>query len=199
MGKLFYIMGKSSTGKDTIYSELLSRKELELKPLIIYTTRPIRSNEMDGVQYHFVTVDDLNKMQEEGKVIELRVYQTMHGPWHYFTADGEAVDMENYDYIGLGTPESFVKIKNYYGEDRVIPIYIEVEDGLRLQRALDRERSMEEPKYEEMCRRFLADQKDFCEENITAAGIRKRFYNNEMLQTCIEEVMQLVTKEIQKS
>lgn len=196
MGKLFYIMGKSSTGKDTIYSELLSRKELELKPLIIYTTRPIRSNETDGVQYHFVTVDDLNKMQEEGKVIELRVYQTMHGPWHYFTADGETVDMEKYNYIGLGTPESFVKIKNYYGEDRVIPIYIEVEDGLRLQRALDRERSMEEPKYEEMCRRFLADQKDFCEENIIAAGISKRFYNNEMLQTCIEEVMQLVTKEI---
>jgi guanylate kinase len=104
--------------------------------------------------------------------------------------------MEKYNYIGLGTPESFVKIKNYYGEDRVIPIYIEVEDGLRLQRALDRERSMEEPKYEEMCRRFLADQKDFCEENIIAAGISKRFYNNEMLQTCIEEVMQLVTKEI---
>lgn len=194
MGKLFYIMGKSSSGKDTIYSELLSRKELGLQPLIIYTTRPIRSNETDGVQYHFVTEQDLLQMQEAGKVIELRTYPSVYGPWNYFTADGGTLDMERYNYIGLGTPESYVKIKKYYGEDRVVPIYIEVEDGLRLQRALDRERSLEMPKYEEMCRRFLADQKDFCEENIEAAGITKRFYNNGALENCLQEVLECIIK-----
>lgn len=194
MGKLFYIMGKSSSGKDTIYSELLSRKELGLQPLIIYTTRPIRSNETDGVQYHFVTEKDLFQMQEAGKVIELRTYPSVYGPWNYFTADGDALDMEKYNYIGLGTPESYVKIKKYYGEERVVPIYIEVEDGLRLQRALDRERSLEAPKYEEMCRRFLADQKDFCEENIVAAGITKRFYNNGTLESCLQEVLECIIK-----
>lgn len=196
MGKLFYIMGKSSSGKDTVYSRLLSDHELNLRPFIIYTTRPIRSNETDGVQYYFVTEKDLQRMQEEGKVIELRVYQTMHGPWNYFTADSELVDMESYDYVGLGTPESYTKIRTYYGKDRVVPIYIEVEDGLRLQRALDRERSMEQPKYEEMCRRFLADQKDFSEENIMNAGITRRFSNNQDLETCIMEITGYITREM---
>lgn len=189
MGKLFYVMGKSSSGKDTIYSALLEQTELELQPFIIYTTRPIRSNETDGVQYHFVSTEILEEMQKSGKVIELRTYQTVHGPWNYFTADSDQIDFEQNDYIGLGTLESYVKIREYYGTERVVPIYIEVEDGLRLQRALQRERSLAEPKYEEMCRRFLADQKDFCEEKIQAAGICRRFTNNGTLQECINEIM----------
>lgn len=194
MGKLFYVMGKSSSGKDTIYSALLAREERKLNPFIIYTTRPIRSNEQDGVQYHFVTIEELEQMQKDGKVIELRTYQTIHGPWNYFTADSDAVDLEREDYIGLGTLESYIKIKEYYGEDRVVPVYIEVEDGLRLQRALNRERSLTEPKYEEMCRRFLADQKDFCEENIRAAGITRRFLNNRTLEECIDEIQSFLAE-----
>lgn len=42
MGKIFYIMGKSSSGKDTIYRRLLEDKELELRNIILYTTRPMR-------------------------------------------------------------------------------------------------------------------------------------------------------------
>ena len=71
MGKIFYIMGKSATGKDTIYEELLEHRGLGLRPLIMYTTRPIRANEMDGVQYHFTDVEGLRQMQSEGRVIEL--------------------------------------------------------------------------------------------------------------------------------
>ena len=72
MGKIFYIMGKSATGKDTIYEELLEHRGLGLRPLIMYTTRPIRANETDGVQYHFTDVEGLRQMQSEGRVIELR-------------------------------------------------------------------------------------------------------------------------------
>ena len=79
MGKIFYIMGKSATGKDTIYEELLEHRGLGLRPLIMYTTRPIRANEMDGVQYHFTDVEGLRQMQSEGRVIELRSYNTVHG------------------------------------------------------------------------------------------------------------------------
>ena len=42
MGKIFYIMGKSSSGKDTIYKKLLGDRELELRNIILYTTRPMR-------------------------------------------------------------------------------------------------------------------------------------------------------------
>ncbi|MCD8023724.1 MAG: guanylate kinase, partial [Lachnospiraceae bacterium] len=83
MGKLFYIMGKSATGKDTIYADLLSRKELGLRPYIIYTTRPMRAKESDGVEYHFVTADVLRQMQDAGKVIELRTYKRLQSPWLY--------------------------------------------------------------------------------------------------------------------
>ena len=181
-------MGKSSSGKDTIYEELLSREELGLKPFIMYTTRTIRAKETDGVQYHFVTEETLHRMEEKGQVIELRGYQTVHGMWYYFTADGDAVDMDHYDYLALGTLESYEKVKAYYGGQRVVPIYIEVEDGMRLERSIKREKKQEKPNYDEVCRRFLADQRDFSEENIKKAGIEKRFQNNEDRQVCMDEV-----------
>lgn len=197
MGKLFYVMGKSSSGKDTIYEEVLSRKELELKPFIMYTTRPIRANETDGIQYYFVTEEQLHRMQEQGKVIELRTYETVFGPWHYFTADGDTVEMEQYHYIALGTLESYEKVKQYYGTDRVVPIYIEVDDDKRLERAIKRERKQASPNYEEVCRRFLADQKDFSEENILNAEISRRFLNNEDREICMDEVAAYIA-EMQK-
>ncbi|MDO4321669.1 MAG: guanylate kinase [Lachnospiraceae bacterium] len=195
MGKVFYIMGKSSSGKDTIYEELLSREELGLRPFIMYTTRPIRVKETDGVQYHFVTEEQLRRMQEKGQVIELRSYDTIYGVWHYFTADGDSVDIAHYDYLALGTLESFEKVKNYYGSDRVVPIYIEVEDGMRLERALKREKKQAVPNYEEVCRRFLADQKDFSEENIQMAGITRRFLNNDDRRLCMDEVAEYISCE----
>lgn len=187
MGKLFYIIGKSSTGKDTIFQSLLENEELELKSLVLYTTRPMRAGETPGVQYHFTDEAGLLRLEAEGRVIELRAYQTVHGVWKYFTADTEATDLQRHNYITVGVLESFQAVRKYYGADRVVPIYIEVEDGERLQRALDRERAQEQPRYAELCRRFLADSEDFSEERIRAAGIEKRFCNRD-LKECIEEI-----------
>ncbi|SEA84944.1 Guanylate kinase [Pseudobutyrivibrio sp. ACV-2] len=178
MGKIYCIMGKSSSGKDTIFKILLGRKDVNLKTIVSYTTRPIRSLEKPGDEYNFVTIEEKDRLLAEGKVIEIREYNTVHGPWFYFTVDDGSVDLANNDYLIIGTVESFVKIRDYYGEDKVLPIYIEVDDGIRLSRALERERSQEHPKYEEMCRRFLADQKDFSEENLKKAGITNVFNNN---------------------
>ena len=179
MGKIFCIMGKSSTGKDTIFKILLQRKDINVRRIVSYTTRPQRSHEKPGEEYNFVTLEEKDKLVADGKVIEIRKYDTVHGPWFYFTVDDGNVDLEKEDYLMIGTVESFVKIRDYYGEDKVLPIYIEVDDGVRLSRALERERSQEHPKYEEMCRRFLADQQDFSEENLSKAGITNRFNNNE--------------------
>ena len=186
MGKIFYIMGKSSSGKDTIYKRLSERMP-ELQRIVPYTTRPIRDGEQDGVEYHFVGEDRLREMQEAGRVIEVRSYNTKCGVWTYFTADDGQIDQEHKDYLVIGTLESFRALKEYFGEEQIVPIYIEVDDGLRLSRALERERREKEPRYEEMCRRFLADSADFSEENIRRAGIRKRFVNTE-LERCLEEI-----------
>lgn len=196
MGKIFYVIGKSSSGKDTIYEAVLARSELGLLPFIMYTTRPVRAKETDGVQYYFVTEDKLKAMQAAGKVIELRAYNTIQGVWYYFTADGDSIDMEHCSYLALGTLESYEKVRNYYGSEHVVPIYIEVEDELRLQRSIKREKKQAHPNYDEVCRRYLADQKDFSEENIISAGICRRFPNNEDRQRCIDEVSAYIQNEL---
>lgn len=81
-----------------------------------------------------------------GKVVEIRSYNTCHGIWDYFTVDDGNIDLSRYDYLVIGTIESFVKLRDYFSQDAVLPIYIEVEDGVRLQRALDRERCQKHPK-----------------------------------------------------
>ena len=105
--------------------------------------------------------------------------------------DDGSIDPDRQDHLGIGTLESYLKIREYYGAERVLPIYIEVEDGERLSRALSRERSEEEPKYREMCRRFLADSEDFSEEKIRAAGITRRFVNDD-LERCCREIREFI-------
>ena len=185
MGKLFFIMGKSASGKDTIYQKLLEDPEFHFHRLIIYTTRPIRDGERDGQEYYFVSEEAFQSLKAAGKIIEDRGYHTVYGLWRYFTADN--MDLENYNYLGIGTLDSYEQLKKYYGDDKVCPIYIEVEDGERLKRAIAREETQEIPKYEEMCRRFLADSQDFSEANIKAAGISRRFQNTDFI-TCMSDI-----------
>ena len=87
----------------------------------------------------------------------------------------------------IGTLEAYTQMQRFYGEDKVLPVMIELDDGERLQRALDREKTQDHPKYEEMCRRFLADAEDFSEENLKNAGIDRMFYNDEV-DRCLEEI-----------
>lgn len=193
MGKIFYIMGKSSSGKDTIYSRLLQDTELGLRRIVLYSTRPVREGEVSGREYHFVQEKDFQNFLQQGKVIESRTYQTVYGPWTYFTADDGEIRPEEENYLGIGTLESYENMKNYYGEEILCPLYIEVEDGERLKRAIRREELQKEPKYAEMCRRFLADTRDFSEEKLKHAGIVKRFQNVE-LESCIKEIKNCIQK-----
>ena len=183
MGKIFCVMGKSATGKDTIYQKLLNESKLELKRIIPYTTRPIREGEVEGREYHFCTEEDVQKLDKEGRIVELRAYDTVYGIWKYFTVNDGTIQLDKENYLLIGTLEAYIKIRDYFGEDKVLPIYIEVEDGERLLRAISREKLQDVPKYEEMCRRFLADAEDFSEENLMAAGIEKRFVNVKLNDT----------------
>lgn len=195
MGKIFYIMGKSSSGKDTIYNMIKNDKNLNLKSIILYTTRPIRAGEVNGVEYFFTDEEELDKSRNSGNLIEVRSYNTLHGEWKYATVNDEQIDLDRNCYIAIGTLVSYEKIKLFFGEDKVVPIYIEVDDGIRLQRALDREKRQEEPKYAEMCRRFLADAEDFSDEKIRLAHINKRFYNID-LDACFGEIVEYVQNAI---
>lgn len=183
MGKIYCIMGKSSSGKDSIYKMLMQDEELSLKKVIPYTTRPMRAGEREGVEYFFCSEEQLAAFEEAGKVIELRAYQTVHGIWKYFTVNDHQIADVKQDYLLIGTLESYLKIRDYFGRERVVPIYVEVEDGERLMRAIERERMQGQPKYEEMCRRFLADSADFSEEKLKSAQIEIRFVNRDLIET----------------
>ena len=187
MGKIYYMMGKSSSGKDTLYKEVLKALP-KLKTLVLYTTRPIREGEQEGIEYHFVTDEELERFEKAGKIIEERTYDTVYGAWKYATIEDGQINLAAYDYLVIGTLESYAGMKKCYGAENLVPIYIEVEDGERLSRALSRERQQEQPKYEEMCRRFLADEKDFSEENLEEAGIVRRYYNDDKVQ-CLEKII----------
>lgn len=187
MGKIFYIFGKSSTGKDTIYKKLLSDKTLNLESVVLYTTRPIRDGEIDGKTYHFVSENEYENLKKKNCIIEERAYNTMHGLWRYFTVFDEQIDLEHKNYLIIGVLSSYISTRNYLGKENVVPIYIEIDDGIRLTRALERELKPENRKFTELCRRFLADTEDFSEEKLALANIEKRFINND-LNDCISEI-----------
>lgn len=193
MGKIFYLMGKSSSGKDTLYQRL--KEETQFPSITLYTTRPIRQGEVDGREYHFVTTETLEQCRDQGTLIECRTYETIHGPWSYFTVDDGQLDLEKNNYLVIGTLESYVNMQQYFGEAAVVPLYVFVEDGERLARALERERRQETPRYAELCRRFLADAEDFSEEKLVKAGITQGFENT-TVEECFRNLMLYISGKV---
>ena len=191
MGKIYCVMGKSSSGKDSIYSRIMQQGNPALLRIVPYTTRPRREGETDGREYVFTDETHVQQLESAGRVIELRAYHTVYGIWKYFTVDDGRIDLSAHSYLYIVTLEGYQKIQRYFGSSQVVPIYIEVEDGERLSRALNRERMQESPKYEELCRRFLADAKDFSEEKLNEAGITRRFVNQDLDET-EEEIRRVI-------
>lgn len=186
MGKLFCIMGKSSSGKDTIFKNIMADNTISLLPVITYTTRPKRENETDGIEYNFITYKDVEEYRNSKKLIELRCYDTVMGPWYYCTVDDGKIDLINHSYLNITTLEAYKSLKERF-LNKVVPIYINVEDGIRLTRALEREKLQKKPNYREMCRRFLSDSNDFSDESLRKMGITKFFENTE-IQQCEKEI-----------
>ena len=188
MGKIFLLMGKSTSGKDTIYRNLIEDESLFLKKVVPYTTRPQRSGETDGVQYFFKTEEEYQDLKRNCQIIEERTYHTNYGEWRYFTVDDGQIDLSDGDYLVIGTLESYCYIRDYFGKENVVPLLIDVEARIRLERAMKREGKQENPRYDEMCRRFLADEEDFSEDKLKAAGIDTRFPNNDKIEDCISSI-----------
>ncbi len=193
MGRIYYLLGKSATGKDTLYKEILKRRP-KLRTVTMYTTRPIREGETDGVEYFFTGREELERQLASGKVIESRTYQTIAGPWTYYTVDDGQFDVaDDESCLMIGTLESYEKMCAYFKAGKMVPVYIEVPDGIRLLRAVKREENQKKPNYREVCRRYLADEKDFSEENLERLGITKRYQNTDM-EMCLEEILRDLDK-----
>ena len=117
----------------------------------------------------------------------------MHGLWHYATIDDGQIDLEAANYIMIVTLEAYKSLVKYFGQEHIIPIYVEVEDGERLERAISRERKQAKPNYEEICRRFLADSIDFSKDQLEQANIHP-IYQNVRLEDCTEAIKKDILK-----
>lgn len=184
MGKILIIMGKTSSGKDTVFGRVMEEVSTPLKTVVTYTTRPMRPGEKDGEEYFFVNEERLQELRDAGKVIEERLYNTIHGPWYYFTVNDGQITLDTGNYLLITTLAGYEKIREYYGEENVVPFYIEADAKDRLLRYINREEKQKNPNYCEVCRRFLADEADFSEEEIVRLGIQNRYYNKDLDECC---------------
>lgn len=199
MGKIFCIIGKSSSGKDTIYQKLV--KDFPLSPITLSTTRPMREEEKEGREYFFINEKTRIELHQNQEVIEERVFHTVYGDWYYLTTN-KNIDLETKNYITINTLAGFNSLKTFYGKDVVIPIYIYVSLNSRLDRAFDRDDNKEGiniNQCKEICRRFIRDEEDFSEANIIDAEIPEdRQYENENLQECYQKIIETIKKELKE-
>ncbi len=156
MRKLFTIMGKASTGKDTLTKML--HEKMELPIALSFTTRPMRNGETQGVEYDFITEKDFWDMHGCDLLAEYTSYDVAGGETWYYGLTREELEKSDYVLV-IVNPDGFNQIKEIYG-DKVCSILIDAPADVRIKRYLDRD-IVTETKAEECCRRFLADQKDF--------------------------------------
>lgn len=192
---IYYLMGKSASGKDSIFHILLEKTGW--KQLIPYTTRPMREGEVEGQEYHFISEEEFQDYIASGKMAEYRVYDTVFGKWYYGTVLAEesatkkdvgTASRTGENRLAIGTLESYLQLKTKLGRESIFPIYIEVPPELRLKRALLREEGKGKLTEEEIQRRFKADDEDFSEEKLKEAEIGKRYQNITLLD-CVEEIL----------
>lgn len=180
-------IGKSAAGKDSL-AKLAARNGKQL--LVSYTTRPMRSGEVDGVDYHFVTREKFDKLFNEGLIVEKREYETcvnnVSDIWYY----GSPKIRNNGEYVGVVTPAGAESLIDIYGKDNIYVIYVVADDAVRTARAKKRAGCSEEewerdikPEWE---RRLEADASDFSEANIKQLEHKlghgvERLENNEEL------------------
>lgn len=186
MGKIFMIMGRSSSGKSTVLSAIKDMNP-KVKVLLQRTSRPIRSGECNGVDYIFVNTD--MALSSKGKSIYFEELSVTSGVWYYYYMP-VILGKDDY-YICIGRPKAYEAFLEYYGKDSVIPILLKADEGIVLTRSIARECLSDKPDFKELCRRFLLDSVDY---NIDYVPEENTFYNNFDEESCINSVNMLINK-----
>lgn len=180
--KIYFLVGQSNTGKDTLKRELLKRLP-NIKDYVYCTTRPMRDGEVDGREYYFKSREQYEA--DTNNIIESRVYNfNGDSPVVYYSLPVNG--NEDDEYIVTGTPDMCHSYLKYYGEDVVKPVFIVVSDRERLVRGIRREDS-NKGNYKEVARRFYDEFTEYTEENISSlSGVA--YVINDDLDDCIEGI-----------
>lgn len=143
--KILALFGKSGAGKDTILSYLVNN--FDFNRIVLTTTRPPRSNEIEGVDYHFIKKQDLEEIHPLD-VLDIQGYNN----WYYVLKDSSlSKEKVNIGVFNISTIKNLLKFNSI----NILPVQIIRGDFQRLLSSLGRE---ENPDCNEICRRFLSDQ-----------------------------------------
>lgn len=147
--KILALFGKSGAGKDTIQKWLVRTKNVN--GIISCTTRPKRSNEINNIDYHFISDVEFAEKVLDGSMLEATEFNN----WFY----GTPLSSLKKDKINVGVFNIY-SVECLLQDPRleIMPVYIQCFDKVRLIRCLQRERNVD---CYEVCRRFLTDEKDF--------------------------------------
>ena len=141
---MIILVGCSAAGKSTI--EKLLVKE-GCSNIISYTSRPIRENELNHRDYHFVTKEEFENFKKNDFFGE----STCYNGWFYGIAKDDIED----NGIAVVEPFGFRQLKKI-AEDNNFPMvsfFIDVPERVRLKRMCDRGDNLME-----MFRRIFSDQ-----------------------------------------
>ena len=120
--------------------------------MVSYTSRPPRDYEIEGREYHFISQEEFEKLIVENKMLE----HTCFNNWYYGTYINEL--QKGKINVGVFNPQGIRNLLSHSDTIDILPVWIQAGEKERLLRSLNREQN---PNCTEVCRRFLADQKDF--------------------------------------
>ena len=191
--KIFALLGYSSVGKDTILKQVLKDMD-DVKPIISTTTRPMRKGETEGVEYYFI--DDTEFFRRGTDFVEQRIYHTKvkengvekDATWRYGI---ERMELEKDDYlIVIVDSVGYKELKNYVGNNKIVPIFISAPQEELKARALARG-DLEA----EVDRRLKDDYERFMDFRVRT--VYHEVKNGEgRLEEAIKEVENIITKHI---
>lgn len=164
MGKIFVIMGKSSTGKDSLLNLMV---EQGYKRVVSHCSRPKRSNEIANRDYHFVKYQQMVDMIDNNEFVETRSYNVVDNQiWLYGISKNEIDLNSDNNYISVVDGQGFKTLREYYGKENVIGIYLWISNRERLLRSLNRCK-LDDKAVLEIIRRFKDDDEVFTKEVIS--------------------------------
>jgi guanylate kinase len=186
MSKVYCLLGKSCAGKDTLLNLIVNKG---FKRVISHTSRPIRSNEVNHIDYHFTTKDTMIKMLSDNEFVEVRTYNVANGDTWYYGIAKDSIDLNSDgDYICIVDGEGFKSLQNHYGKENILGIYLWIHNRERLLRALHRS-ELSDTDVDEIVRRYMADDRDFTKEIINRCILKINNVNiNETLDIVLRNI-----------
>lgn len=181
--KVIAIIGKAGSGKDTLMKAVLKQKP-NIHEIVSFTSRPIRENEIDGVNYHFITPIEFRERINDKQIFEYTVYNE---DWYY----GTGVESYKKDCINIGVfnPDG-VRQLLLNPQVEVTVFYAQANGKVRLIRQLNREYN---PNVNEIVRRYSTDEKDFSNLDFDYTVLRNEY--QEDIQINVEKILTAISNQ----